>query len=45
MAEINFSLFTMKKLFKGVVKFTQREWFLLIMIATITLIITLFNTL
>ncbi len=33
----------MKKLFKKVVTFTKREWFLFITIATITLIIVLFE--
>jgi len=35
----------MKKLFKGVARFTQKEWFLLTMVATIALIVILFELL
>jgi len=43
--EINFPVIIMKKLFKGVVNFIRKEWFLLTMVATIAVIITLFNVL
>jgi len=35
----------MKKLIKNVVAFVKREWFLLVMVATIFLIVVLFEAL
>jgi hypothetical protein len=35
----------MKRLFKGAVEFTKREWFLLVAVAVITLLIVLFEVL
>ena len=40
-----FNLILMKSLFSRVVTFIQKEWFLLIMVATIALIVTLFELL
>jgi hypothetical protein len=35
----------MKRLFKGAVEFTKREWFLLVAVTAITLLIILFEVL
>jgi cell division protein FtsL len=40
-----FPVAVMKKLFKGIARFTRREWFLITMVITIALIIILFEVL